>query len=107
MKENQLNILCKYASGMQLKRCDEVLRGKKFDDLSVNDKVRLSIILIPNELNFFRDDDDEEIFFNNDSNEYDMFEKMSQEYWENYIDIMAGRGITVEYDTVEDCYRIT
>lgn len=113
--KKQFDILCKYASGMQLKRCDEILRGKKFDELSVNDKVRLSIILIPDELNFFKPDEEDkkEIIFDKDSNEYDMFEKMSQEYWDNYINIMADRGITVEYiksnidGKKEDCYKIS
>ena len=84
-----------------------VLSGKDFDELSIARKTRISLIIIPDEINFFQTDEKTELVFDKNTNEYDMFDKMSQEEYDIYSDLLCSRGIIIEYNNKEDCWKIS
>lgn len=49
---------------------------------------------------------DENQTFGTETEEYRILDTMEQEEWLNYLDLMADSGITVEYDLVEDEYKV-
>lgn len=95
----------KKISGFEKKQIDEIMNGKSFDELSVSKKIAISFICIPDELNFFCSDTNI-IKLYNDSTEYELLDKMSQEEYDIYIDFMRSRGITVEYDSTFDYWMV-
>lgn len=92
-------------SGFEKKQIDEIMNGKPFDELSVAKKVAISLICIPDEINFFGSDNNILKFYN-DSTEYELLDKMSAEEYVIYIDLMCLRGITVEYDSAFDYWMV-
>ena len=108
MNENQYKFYYEQMLNNEQKaKCDEITAGKKYNQLSIQQKVQLSLICIPSEINFFSDDENKEVRFSSDTKEYKLLENMEIEEWEVYIEIMSSRGVTVEFDSIDDDYVIS
>lgn len=60
---------------------------------------------LPRELDFWLDQDDELIIDQrSDRRAYEKLSNLTDNQWENFLDIMASRGITVEYDSIDDFF---
>lgn len=60
---------------------------------------------IPPEIDF-RYDFNISTIFQPGSIEYDLLEELQEEDWISYLDELAACGVTVEYDSVDDCFRV-
>lgn len=93
-------------SGFEKKQIDEIMNGKSFDELSVAKKFAISLICIPDEINFLESSGNIVIKLYNDSTEYELLDKMSQEEYDIYIDLMCSRGVSIEYDSTFDYWIV-
>lgn len=93
-------------NGEEQRHCNNITHGEDFDNLTLNQQIKLSIICIPDSINFFNNEDGRKLEFNTTTPEYKELESMDDEQWEVYLDIMEGRGITVEFDLVEDIFVV-
>lgn len=65
-----------------------------------SDKGRIGLI------DFSDIDIEGEYIFGADTEEYEIMEDLNEREWEEYINDMAAKGITVEYNSVEDWYEV-
>ena len=106
MNHNQFRFLYMIAMDDEKVECDKITHGTAWDDLTLNQQIKVTNILIGEPINFQGDAEDE-IIFDSETTEYNMLDSMSEERWETYLEIMASRGITVTYDNVEDVFIIS
>ena len=57
-------------------------------------------------INFGYLDPGTELVYDPDTEEYQLLSELDEEQWTDYLDDMAGYHVTVEYDHIDDVFRV-
>ena len=86
--------------------CEESPK-EAFIQLSPHFQREIESVIIPDEINFNRFGMEQTTKnFHKGTKVYELLDEMEIKFWEIYIDIIEGRGVTVKYDNAKDKYTV-
>jgi len=109
MTSQQFEKVLNYLSAEQREKIKEIFLDfglssvNSFKLLPKNEQLKITSIVIPDEINFNRFGMEQKTkFYNSSTKTYELLNGIEAEYWEVYYEIMCSQNVSITYDNAED-----